>query len=447
MYAVGWSQSAATFSPLILHWNGSSWSLVSGLPSISQTSVRLYGVAAISASNVWAVGAYFNDANSSIQTLALHWDGSSWTVIPTPSPGLLYSVSANSPSDVWAVGATSVGGPLAALALHWDGSSWTSVPVPSPGTGNVLLTSVAGSGSDDAWSVGFRDGGGSLSPVAEHWDGSDWSTSSLPSFGGVESRLLGVTDPAPGDAWAVGSSLTPRGSEIAGPSLGIIAHWDGTSWDAVQADHSGKGSDNTLFAIAQAPDLSLWSTGTVGAPATMVERVCPVLVGQQAFGTTSVRGAIGRDVVWTLAPGASSGHAVQDGTGLGLFSSPTLTPPVASYTHAFTAAGSYTVTDPGDAALMTVAVPLLVSPATGTQSTAFQVTWASAAATSPLVYDVQIERPGTTAFTSWQSAVSSAQATFAPDAGTGTYLFHARVRNRTTGAKTGWGPSVSITVS
>ena len=45
----------------------------------------LNGVAAVSASDVWAVGYY--QSSSLYQTVALHWVGSAWNVVPSPNVG------------------------------------------------------------------------------------------------------------------------------------------------------------------------------------------------------------------------------------------------------------------------------------------------------------------------------------------------------------------------
>ena len=72
---------------------------------------RLQGVAAISITNVWAVG-YTSDGGLS-QTLVEHWDGNSWSVIPSPNvPDQHNSLTAvtsvpGSPNELWAVGRAS----------------------------------------------------------------------------------------------------------------------------------------------------------------------------------------------------------------------------------------------------------------------------------------------------------------------------------------------------
>jgi hypothetical protein len=56
-------------------------------------------------------------------TLILHWNGTTWAQVPSPSPGdssnTLWGVAATSASNAWAVGdAASSSGPDQALALR-----------------------------------------------------------------------------------------------------------------------------------------------------------------------------------------------------------------------------------------------------------------------------------------------------------------------------------------
>lgn len=83
----------------------SGWQVVKS-PNGSSSSNGLQGVAAISASDTWAVGSYFGDFGD--LTLTEHWTGSHWSIVPSPNPalagGILNSVTAISSTDVWAVG-------------------------------------------------------------------------------------------------------------------------------------------------------------------------------------------------------------------------------------------------------------------------------------------------------------------------------------------------------
>src|SRR5260370_3260816 len=67
----------------------------------------LTGVASISANDVWAVG------DSSSGTLTEHWNGTAWSIVPSPTVanGKFLGVAAVSTNDVWAVASTGAGPP------------------------------------------------------------------------------------------------------------------------------------------------------------------------------------------------------------------------------------------------------------------------------------------------------------------------------------------------
>jgi hypothetical protein len=97
-------------------------------------------VAAISPTDAWAVG----EQNLN-QTVIEHWNGTAWTVVPSPSltasgvQDVLSGVSEIGSSDVWAVGFSSNLGTGKTLAEHWDGTSWQIVPSANPGSGSNAL--------------------------------------------------------------------------------------------------------------------------------------------------------------------------------------------------------------------------------------------------------------------------------------------------------------------
>ncbi len=79
----------------------------------------LYAVSAVSSRNVWAVG---NETSSLYKTMALHWNGSSWTQEATPSPSNAYNflggVAALKSGTVFAVGDYNAGTEFDTLALR-----------------------------------------------------------------------------------------------------------------------------------------------------------------------------------------------------------------------------------------------------------------------------------------------------------------------------------------
>ena len=122
-----WAVAQVGDSPVLLHWNGSQWA--------SSTVPGIWSVTALSPTSAWGMG-YSTLPGGFLQTLTEHWDGTSWNVVPSPNPGgagrdnVLTAMTATSGSDVWAVGRYN-GSLLVPFAMHWNGSSWTVVSLPA----------------------------------------------------------------------------------------------------------------------------------------------------------------------------------------------------------------------------------------------------------------------------------------------------------------------------
>jgi hypothetical protein len=192
----------------------------------SYETSELTGVAAVSPSDVWAVGAGAHEGE-----LVEHYDGQHWRVVKAPQPGAsgtLWGVSADDADDVWAVGDDSAqAGPSNPVALHWDGTRWTSVA----GMDDDLdLTGVAAVSPSLAWLVGTERKPADLptfpriSSAIYRWDGSTLTRVSSPNPN-HSTHVLGVAAASAKAAWAVGyndneSSLTvPR-----------VFTWTGRRW-------------------------------------------------------------------------------------------------------------------------------------------------------------------------------------------------------------------------
>ena len=170
-----------------------------------------------------------------------------------------------------------------------------------------------------------------------------------------------------------------------------------------------------------------------------------VSVADTSWTPSALTAPMGGSVQWSFF--GPSAHSATDQTGLGLFDSGSHD----ALTYArykFLAAGSYPITDTiGGLPSATIRVPVAVTPTTGTTTTPFAITWAKTIAAPGYLYDVQVKRPGQTAFTSWYTGVIAASAPFTPDAGTGTYSFRALLTNTTNTAQTGWSPTKTITIT
>ena len=213
------------------------------VPSPVVPRAFLAGTAAIAANDIWAVGSI---TGGRYQTLAEHFDGNSWQVVPTPSPGnvsQLLGVVAVAGNDVWAVG--TAGG---ALIEHWDGSSWTIIDGP---TSAHALYEVTATSSNDVWAVGND---GHRNALVEHWDGSSWSVVSSSAFTGVE-QLYSVSADAGNDVWATGQASTRGGAPFDGQA---VLHFDGTGWTIINPQTQVDFSSVTALSPTD-----LWAVGSV----------------------------------------------------------------------------------------------------------------------------------------------------------------------------------------
>ena len=245
------------------HWNGSAWSIVAS-PNGGVTGDHfstLQAVTAISPSDVWAVGGQAGVRNQVPVTVPLieHWNGASWSIVPAPKAavGVLESVSAASASGVWAVGAGQQNG-QSTVALHFDGSSWKLVTVPAPPGTSGGLSGVKTLSATSAWAVGnyFPNAGGNGKILTDHWNGTSWQVVNAPPVGGPSAlSALSSIDATPRTGvWAVGFWAT----DTAGNS--VVLHWTGTAWKQQTTP-----SASNLFGVAVLPDNALFASdhGTI----------------------------------------------------------------------------------------------------------------------------------------------------------------------------------------
>jgi hypothetical protein len=183
IWAVGYTTSA-TPKPVIEHFNGKEWKRVSapfpglggelfGALALSPTDAWAVGFATLA-----QVGNSQQILGSPIQTLIEHWDGKSWQIVPSPNVGTpsvyqhnaLYGVAALSSIDIWAAGQFQLpdgSGSQLTLALHWDGTAWSIAPVPNVGlAGGLRGVAVAQPGTVVLVGTGSFGGGlPDLSPL------------------------------------------------------------------------------------------------------------------------------------------------------------------------------------------------------------------------------------------------------------------------------------------
>ena len=280
IWAVGSTHDLVAYLPLIEHWDGKTWRSVDAPGPRSRLTASLYGIAAISANDIWAVGDvdYDTSGNFASRSFIEHWDGVQWSTVPSPNPGAdsnhLNGVVAIAPDNVWAVGGyqSQASSAWRALVLHWDGTKWKDI-ANLPTARDAELAAVTAIGPDNIWAVGsYRNAYiNGLRTLVMHWDGALWSVVPSPSETSsttsskassitstmTYSNLNDVAATSPDDVWAVGSYRTSTQKQ----NQTLLLHWDGKVWDHIPSPSGSLKHHNNLFSLAVVSKNDVWAVG------------------------------------------------------------------------------------------------------------------------------------------------------------------------------------------
>jgi hypothetical protein len=226
---------------LIERWNGTVWT--SQTAAVPQTpvppSTQLYGVTCTTAKLCIAVGHWhyqklvcnngqptcncfkYPDCHtvSGSSTLAEQWNGSAWTIEPTPGSDVLYDVSCPTTTNCTAAGGS--GNPV---AEEWNGSAWSAETIPQPASGSLQALSCTAAANCVAV------GNASHATLAEEWNGTGWSIqlTSNPQAP-PDPQFTGVSCPVAASCIAVGQYTADVGTSV-GTQVPLGEAWDGTNW-------------------------------------------------------------------------------------------------------------------------------------------------------------------------------------------------------------------------
>ena len=201
-------------------------------PPIGAERAEIRDITAPSASDVWAVGAWWQTGQS--RPLVMHWDGMAWSGRPIPAAaGDAYdftTVDATGPDDVWAAGSVQTEGAPGPVALlrHYDGKAWTSVSLPVLANGTSEITALDIRSPSEGWAVGSEYVPGvSRHSIVLRLQAGQWTRTSAPPIDAAGTTLDSVYA-GPGDAWAVGERTDEKGDDA-----GVVLHFDGQRWENV----------------------------------------------------------------------------------------------------------------------------------------------------------------------------------------------------------------------
>ena len=204
-------------------WNGTSWS-IQPTPNPAQGGGFLASVACTSASACTAAGV------SNAGTLAEGWNGTSWSIQPTPTPAgaqfaFLNTVACTSPSACTAAGAyVNSSGTSQTLAEHWNGTTWHRQATPNQGPS--LLIGLACTSAAACTAVGYSNTNQSPAVLVERSAGTTWRTQAAPSPpGAASSSLNGVACTARSACTAVGATTSRSRTMVT-----LAEQWNGHIW-------------------------------------------------------------------------------------------------------------------------------------------------------------------------------------------------------------------------
>jgi hypothetical protein len=235
--AVGFLQnSSSTDLTLAEGWNGTAWS-IQPTPDPADADVFpgsvLSAISCTSATACMAVGNYTNTAGN-VVTLAESWNGTTWKIETTLNPAgatntALAGVFCGSATVCTAVGRSfDAAGTETAVVESWNGVAWKSqvAAVPAGATG-VELSGVSCRSASACTAVGSdNDSSGTQVTLAESWNGTAWHVQATPDpTGATASALVGLSCSTAKACWAVGHSYDTSGTELT-----LAESLNGTVW-------------------------------------------------------------------------------------------------------------------------------------------------------------------------------------------------------------------------
>jgi hypothetical protein len=249
--------------PLLEHWDGRRWTYSAGAP-LGGRQATLTGVAAVSASDVWAIGSFASVGATPPAPLIEHWNGRSWSLQPTralsrltaPLPQTLTSIAALGPDDVWVLGHPSSSSSDA--YLHWNGAAWQLFAGPNigPRFGSWAMQNISYDHRAQLWAVGgwMRGIGEAAVPgggTVERWNGRGWQVYRRAAW---RAPLTMVAPAAPADVWAVaGGSFTTAGTYGVSPVQ--VLRWNGRGWQVALSLGTANSVDPTGLVAVSANDV------------------------------------------------------------------------------------------------------------------------------------------------------------------------------------------------
>jgi hypothetical protein len=255
---------------------GATWKLQPSPVPTGAKAAPLVGISCASTSSCVAVGGWSrNPDRTGERTLVESWNGTDWSIVPSPNPAdsdfaQLSSVSCSSPSACMAVGFYTDGatGARTALAERWNGTHWAITHVPDATLD--FPQSVSCRAANWCTATGY------LNPdyptvLVEHWDGHIWMQEDAPtplnapepdgSRPPAQSGLQSISCPSETDCEAVGWSKPDTNPD----GIALAERWNGRRW-LIQSISTGPLSGLSCAHPDACTAVGVWEPGDYSDP-------------------------------------------------------------------------------------------------------------------------------------------------------------------------------------
>ncbi len=217
MAAGDYVNATGVLRTLVESWNGTAWSITPS-PDQGSGSDGFNDVSCSGPTNCMAVGDY---SSNPIPTLNLveSWNGTDWSITSSPSPAgavsALFSVWCASSTSCTAVGFAKPAVQVLSesvsqnLVESWNGSAWSITPSPDQGGGSNNLNGLSCTSAMDCVAVGLYVVPGGFMPqnLVESWNGSAWSITPSPDQGIGNGELYSVSCTSSTNCVAISKTL------------------------------------------------------------------------------------------------------------------------------------------------------------------------------------------------------------------------------------------------
>jgi hypothetical protein len=252
--------------------------------------MRLGRVTCTGAADCWAVGYAGRGpliGPGPFVTLIEHWDGTRWSIVPSPSvrrSSGLSAVSCATSADCWAMGAWmrphGTSGPNGTgggtLTEHWDGTAWAKVATPTDSGGvstwmpgglappvvdiGATMNDVSCARDDACMAVGngkYDVSLGGSKALTQRWNGTAWADVGTPALAGANiTDLIALSCTSASWCMAVGYS-SPRNKA----PHALAERWNGSAWAIVPTPRLPNWAGSALTGISCVTPANCWARG------------------------------------------------------------------------------------------------------------------------------------------------------------------------------------------